>query len=88
MLQTSKKSSEVNNNTNYEGISSNCLPTFRKTLGLPSSVLTNLSRVKYIILLTFEGEPLGCSKISVRNYHYTLSNNTEKQEFYRPQHGA
>jgi len=53
--------------------------SFETTLGLSSSVLTNFSRVKYINLLTFKRGRTVYREISVRNYHYDLSNNTEEQ---------
>jgi hypothetical protein len=52
----------------YAACSGNFLPTFRDNLFVPSSGL-----------FSPEYGTIGCAETSVRNYHYTLRNDTEQR---------
>jgi hypothetical protein len=59
----------------------NFLPTFRDNLSVPSSGFKNLE-ILVLDSLSVKLGPIGCSKTSVRYYHYSLSNNQEKHKCY------
>jgi len=51
----------------YAANNGNYLPTFRDNLSVPSSKVKN------------PGRPTSCPQTSVRNYHYSLRNNSEER---------